>query len=128
MAKRNGSRVEIHNLNKVRRELRRAGTDIDKAALKKANKEVSDLVTGEAKRNINSKSGNLAKHTVSRPTRTQAVVRSGTKVKAPYAGVNHWGWPGRFRGSNYVAEAIATKWKRIRKSYEKNVQKILNRL
>ena len=123
-----GYKVEITGLKENQRALRRAKNTAADAALKHANKEVSDLVASATKPKIKSKSGDLARDTRSAPTKRHAQVRLGRRGQrtAKYAGPNVFGWPGRFKGSLAPQKAIKERWKRIRKSYESNMSKAMD--
>lgn len=86
------SRVQVEGASRLRRTLRRAGSDLsDFAAVHRA---VSAVVIARADSTAVRRSGRLASTTRSGNAKAQSVVRVGS-ARVPYAGPIHWGWPKR---------------------------------
>lgn len=112
MAVRTG--VEVDGLARLRRDLRRAGSDL--ADLKAANAAAAAMVAAEASRRAPRKSGRLAASVRGNKSASRASISAG-RATVPYAGPIHYGWPARGIEANPfvtdAAQATEPHWRPI---------------
>ncbi|WP_146238602.1 HK97 gp10 family phage protein [Curtobacterium sp. MCPF17_003] len=97
------SRVRIEGLNKTIRGLRKAGADSQD--MKDLMHAIGEVVVGAAQGGVPKETGKLSDTIRAGRGATKAVVRAGG-ARAPYAGVQNYGWPSRnIRGTNYLTDA-----------------------
>jgi hypothetical protein len=98
--------VEVHGARRLRSTLKAAGVDL--ADLKAAHAQVAKLVEQRARPRTPNTSGRstgaLAASFRSSGTARAAIVRAG-RASVPYAGVIHFGWPGRIRENPWIMRA-----------------------
>ncbi len=87
-----GPVLQVDGARQLRRSLRKAGDDL--TDLKRAHRDVGNVVLGRARGTAPRRSGRLAASQRVGATKTQAIVRAGG-ARLPYAGPIHWGWPAR---------------------------------
>lgn len=123
--------VKVDGLAQAQRRIRRAkNVEID-AAMAQIYQEVSSLVADAAKERTPVRSGRLKADTKAAATKRAAQVRVGKRGKnatGQYAGVNVYGWPGRFRGSESVQKAVKDRWRKVRRSMESGIDKVMRRI
>lgn len=88
--------VRVTNLNKLVRNLRQAGADMQE--LKDVNKRVADIVLPVALAKTPTDGGKLKGTGRTAGTAREAIIRFGFKA-TPYAGVTHYGTPAGYRDS-----------------------------
>lgn len=84
--------VQVEGARELRASMKAAGEDL--GDLKDAHSQVAGFVAGAASAAAPHRSGALAGTVRGNRAATSAVVKAGGAA-VPYAGVIHWGWPGR---------------------------------
>lgn len=101
------ARIEVVGANVLRRNLRKVGKDLPKG-MKLIHQEIAGPVAGVAKQKARRLSGTMAGTIRPRSTTTMARIEAGRGI--PYAGVQHYGWPGHSISPNpFLTEAIEEK-------------------
>jgi len=119
--------IEVFGGRELRRTLNRVGDDITKDALKRANKEAAELVAAEARRLVPVESGRLKASIRATGGVASGSVKAGNKVRVPYAGVIHYGWPARnIRATPFITAAVANKIGDARRAYLRAIDRIIN--
>lgn len=97
------TRVRIEGLNKTIRGLRKAGADAQD--MKSLMHSIGEVVVRAAQGDVPKASGKLSDTIRAGRGATKAVVRAGG-ARAPYAGVQNFGWPSRnIRATNFLTSA-----------------------
>jgi hypothetical protein len=121
-----GASVTIDGLSRLRRDLRRAGSDM--ADLKAANRQVGSLILPEASaRAPKGATGKLASSgRTSGRVAGVSLLFGGAAV--PYAGPIHWGWPRRrIEAQPFAADAAAAKEPEWLDVYATELDRVLGR-
>lgn len=84
--------IKVEGARNLRRTLKRAGNNLDD--LKDAHAAVGAIVVAAGRTGAPRRSGALAGSVRASRAAASATVRAGG-ARTPYAGVIHWGWPGR---------------------------------
>ena len=84
--------VKVAGANKLRRELKRAGLDMED--LREAHDRAARMVAADSRATAPRRTGALAGSLRGAGTKGRASVRAGY-ARIPYAGPIHWGWPAR---------------------------------
>ena len=120
--------VKVEGGKELRRALKRAENDVEKAALKAAHKEAAMVVAKKATQEVPKKSGTLAASIRASGTMTKGIVRAG-RSSVPYAGVIHFGWPRRnITPQPYLYEAADDRVDEVVDIYLSRVNDILDRI
>lgn len=120
--------VEVKGAKELRRAIRQAGDSDLKLELKKANREVADIVANEARTTIPVRSGALRDTIRASGTMASGVVRTGTK-RVPYAGVIHFGWPARkIEPRPFLYEAADARVDEVVGRYETAIAAVADKL
>jgi len=104
------ARITVEGLDLVRRNLR----NVDKAlprGLSRIHKEVAGPVADQARRNVRSRTGRLARSIQPGGTQRAATVTAGARLRPyNYARINHYGgYPGRYGGNPFLTQALAVE-------------------
>lgn len=114
--------IKATGVKELRRELRRMGDDLED--LKALNLDVATLVSDRAKDIVPRRTGNLADTIRPAGTKTAGRVRAGFK-RVPYAGVIHFGFPGRrIQPQPFLYDALDQRRGEVFDAYFKGVKKI----
>ena len=118
--------VQVDGASRLRRELRRAGHDLDDMA--EAHRTVAGIVAAIAKADAPKRSGALAGTVRGSGTKTRATVRAGYK-RVPYAGVIHYGtppgYPRQYQPQPWIQMAAVRHEPRWMRHYQQGVDKAL---
>ena len=131
--------VEIDGLKEVSRNLNRYADDLTlaKGQFKETNKQVAEVVIGEAKRFVPVLTGALAQSIRDASTVKAAKVRAGGAISqslqtivsgrgaVEYAGPIHFGWPAkRIRPNPFIYDAIDGRRQEVAQRYVQLLEKI----
>lgn len=120
--------IEIDGAKELRRQMKRAGREDLKIALRTAHRNIAKDIAGDAARRAPHKSGKLANSIRGLGTYTNARIAGGT-ARVPYAGPIHWGWPARNIAPNtFVSDAVADRMDEARAFYEDAIEHISKQL
>jgi hypothetical protein len=95
--------------------------------LAKLHKTIGEPVAQAAARKVRSRSGRLARDIRTLGSQRQAQVAVGRKL-IPYAGVNHYGWPGRFEGNPFLTDALAEQNMTVLDRYNQTMEDLIDRI
>ena len=122
--------VKVTGLSKVQRDLRKLSTDaldLNKTEFLETNKQVADLIIGEAKNYVPVLSGALAAAIKNASTKKSAKVRAGN-VAVPYAGPIHFGYPKRaIKPNPFFYDAIDSRRNEVRQKYDSLVSSLIDK-
>ncbi len=106
--------------------MRRVDKDLPRemAAIHKA---VAEPIAAGARSRVRSRSGRLAASVRAQGTQRVARVAAGRK-SVPYAGPNHYGWPGRFAGNPFMTDALAAGKAEAIRTYNEMTERFLTRV
>lgn len=126
-AGRNGY-VRVEGAKELRRALKKAELDVERAALKEAHREAAEIVAKRATQVVPEVSGTLKGSIRASGTQTKGIVRAGRK-SVPYAGVIHFGWPRRnISPQPYLYEAADDRVNEVLETYLERVDQILDNI
>lgn len=124
--------VKVTGARELRSAIRKAESKDLKDELKRANKEAASLVAEEAKtKTAPVRSGALASSVSALGSATKGQVKAGkaSKNTRDYAGVIHYGDPGRgIEPQPFLHEALGDKWDEVFEKYEKAMENIAKKL
>lgn len=121
--------IEVVGLKQLQKELRKTGDQDLKKAMKATNVVVANLVIPDAKKNIPSRTGALARSIRATNTVNYAAVRAGSAKAVAYAGVIEYGWPKRgIKERKFIRDSISKNYRRIVKKYEDAIDEIGKKL
>lgn len=119
--------IRIEGGRELRRDLKRAGRDDLRDALKAGHKEIAEVVADEAKRRAPKQTARLARSIKGKGTLAGARVQAGSK-SVPYAAVIQFGWPARnIEPNRYINDAVEEKMPEVRKIYEARMADIVDK-
>lgn len=99
-----GDGFKVEGLSRAVRELQSLGAEVED--LKAGFAKVADEGAERAARHAPKRSGRLAGTVRGNRAKSKAVVRAGTKARAPHAGPINYGWPRRgIRASGFMQKA-----------------------
>lgn len=120
---------EIDGLKALQKEIRKAGDQELRDAMKAANVAVANLVIPGSKSKAPQATGALARSIRATNTVNYAAIRAGSAKQVPYAGIYEYGWPARgIKAIPYIRKTISQEYKRIIKQYEAAIDEIADRL
>lgn len=123
---RDGARVEVDGLGKLRRELRKLPEQT--ADLKDANARVSSLVAATAAGRAPQRTGRLAASVRGNRAVGRATVSAGG-ASLPYGGPIHYGWPAHgIEAQPFISEAAEDTEPVWLPMYESDVQRVVDAL
>jgi hypothetical protein len=117
--------IKVTGLGLLQKNLRSVSKELPKG-LTQVHRTVAEPVADRARRNVRSRSGRLAGTVRAQGTQRMARVSAGQRL--PYAGVNHWGWPGRFEGNPFLTDAITEMQDSTFRLYETELNRWLEGL
>ena len=121
--------IEVVGLKDLQKQIRKTGDEDLKKAMKATNVVVANLVIPDAKKNVPSKSGALARSIRATNTVNYAAIRAGSAKAVPYAGPIEWGWPARgIKERKFIRKSISKNYRRIVKKYEDAIDEIGKKL
>ena len=122
--------IKVTGLSKVQRDLRKLSTDaldLNKTEFLETNKQVADLIIGEAKNYVPVLSGALAAAIKNASTKKSAKVRAGNAA-VQYAGPIHFGYPKRaIKPNPFFYEAIDSRRDEVRQKYDSLVSSLITK-
>ena len=122
--------IKVTGLSKVQRDLRKLSTDaldLNKTEFLETNKQVADLIIGEAKNYVPVLSGALAAAIKNASTKKSAKVRAGNAA-VQYAGPIHLGYPKRaIKPNPFFYEAIDSRRDEVRQKYDSLVSSLITK-
>lgn len=89
------AKVQVSGLREARKAFRRAEDKEALDAVKRAHREAADAVLKVALPMVPVRTGTLKGSVKTLASRSRGRVKAGTRVRVPYAGPIHFGWPGR---------------------------------
>jgi phage gpG-like protein len=112
--------VSVEGLDLVIRNLRNMDRQLPRE-LSKIHKEVAEPVADRAKRNVNSRTGRLARSIRPGGSQKAATVTAGATLRPyNYARINHWGgYPGAYPGNPFLTDALHAEQQRTIKRYDR---------
>ena len=122
--------IKVTGLSKVQRDLRKLSTDaldLNKTEFLETNKQVADLIIGEAKNYVPVLSGALAAAIKNASTKKSAKVRAGNAA-VQYAGPIHFGYPKRaIKPNPFFYDAIDSRRNEVRQKYDSLVSSLITK-
>lgn len=118
--------VRVDGARQLRRNLKRAGADLDD--LKEVHAAVAEYVAVRAAAAAPRRTGRLAGTVRGNRARARATVSAG-RASVPYAGPIHWGWPARgIREQPWIADAARALEPQWTGMYEQGVARVLSEI
>jgi len=120
----------LRGLRDLQRDLRALDKDLPKK-LRAASKAAGSVVAVRARELVPVDSGALKKTVKVRAEQRGAAVAAGSKVRVPYAYVNHWGWPSPRAGQGgsnpknpFISKALADRHDEMVEVYRKAIDEL----
>lgn len=122
-----GVQVRVTGLNESLRALSRAGADAED--MRDLMHSTGEIVATSARRRAQvGATGNLRNSLRAGRGKTKAVVRAGSAVRVPYAGVQHYGWPARnIPGSMFLVQALHAESAAVTTHIEQGLRDLLRK-
>lgn len=121
-------KIHVEGLKELQKDLRAAGGDDLKDALKAVNKEAAEVVANAARPRVPVLSGRLLGSLRTSSTLRTGVIRVG-KAKIPYAGPIHFGWPKRnIQPQPFLYDALDARHDEVLDAYDAAVEKLIRRI
>lgn len=118
-----GVRVKVDGLRPLMRKLNQSGADLHDR--KDLMHDLGMIVVNAATPNAPTKSGALAGTIRAGRGKSKAVVRAGG-ARAPYAGVQHYGWPARgIPAHPFLTDALKSRHEQIFDALKRGVDELL---
>lgn len=125
-----GSTVLV-NTRGLRRDIRKFLAVEERKILRSAALDAAEEVADTAANEAPFRTGRLRDSIKASASKTgaSATVRAGTKVRVPYAGVIHWGWPARgIEPNEFITRALDMRAAEIRRQFDRATIAISARL
>lgn len=120
-----GARIEIEGIKSLARTLRKAGEEGARDMLIAANREAAGIVEAAARPNVPVLTGRLASTLKSSGSAKGGVVQVG-RLKVPWAGPIHFGWPKRnIKPQPFLFEAMDERRVEVEETYLKRLDELL---
>lgn len=120
--------VDVDGVRDLQRRLRGVGDGTGPRELRELNKRAAEPVKEEGQRRAPKLEGRLSKSVTVQAQQRVAYVKAGSRVRVPYAGVIHFGWPAHnIEAQPFLYEAIEDRAGQVEDVYVDGINELLRR-